>query len=98
MRLTERELAGIREAARIVFGDKAVVRLFGSRVDDRKKGGDIDLHVEVDRVENHISAIGRFDLELERRLGERKIDIVLRTEDMPERLIDRIAKEKGVRL
>lgn len=46
MRLTQRETAVIREAANRCFGPEAVVRLFGSRLDDRKRGGDIDLYVE----------------------------------------------------
>ena len=48
MRLTPTEIAAIKAAARDAFGETVVVRLFGSRVDDHRRGGDIDLHVEVD--------------------------------------------------
>ena len=44
MRLTSAEVSAIKAAARSAFGDTAVVRLFGSRVDDGARGGDIDLH------------------------------------------------------
>ena len=42
MRLTTDQIQAIRDAASSTFGDKAAVWLFGSRVDDAKKGGDID--------------------------------------------------------
>ena len=45
MRLTEHEVSAIKQAAREAFGDDAVVRLFGSRVHDDLRGGDIDLLV-----------------------------------------------------
>lgn len=46
MRLTNTERQILRAAARGAFGDDARVYLFGSRVDDSKRGGDIDLLVE----------------------------------------------------
>jgi len=38
MRLTKEQIEIIREAVYDVFGEGAEVRLFGSRVDDRKPG------------------------------------------------------------
>lgn len=43
MRLTMHEVAEMKAAAREAFGETEVVRLFGSRVDDSLRGGDIDL-------------------------------------------------------
>jgi predicted nucleotidyltransferase len=47
MRLSERLKCAIVEAVRQSFGEVEVT-LFGSRVDDDKKGGDIDLAVDSD--------------------------------------------------
>ncbi|MCD6258176.1 MAG: nucleotidyltransferase domain-containing protein [Helicobacteraceae bacterium] len=44
MRLSNKEIAIIKEKISAIFGD-AVIYLFGSRIDDAKKGGDIDLYI-----------------------------------------------------
>ncbi len=48
MRLTKKQLLSIKEPFKecFSFGDKLF--LFGSRTDDSKKGGDIDLYIETD--------------------------------------------------
>jgi predicted nucleotidyltransferase len=76
MRLTERERRTIREACLRYFSVEP--RLFGSRLDDARRGGDIDLVVRTD-LPPAVAAKRRLDLlaELWRHLGERKIDIVL---------------------
>ncbi|NEX15935.1 MAG: DNA polymerase III subunit beta, partial [Halochromatium sp.] len=45
MRLNAHQRETIKQAARGCFGADATVRLFGSRVDDHKRGGDIDLFI-----------------------------------------------------
>ena len=94
MRLADWEVREIKEAARLVFGEDVKVILFGSRVYDDKKGGDIDLYVVTD--EPSMEKEGKFWIELQKRLGEQKIDIVL-SED-PNRPIERSALKEGVEL
>ena len=96
MRLTAEEIAGIRAAAAQVFGPQAVVRLFGSRVDDCKKGGDIDLLVEVPPGRTTFLDECALLFALEERLGERKIDVLLVEPDRPRAAIERIAYRDGV--
>ena len=48
MRLESWEIEEIKKAAKLVFGENVRIILFGSRVYDNKKGGDIDLYVITD--------------------------------------------------
>ena len=99
MRLRERDRETIRAAAREVFGDTVIVRLFGSRVDDARKGGDIDLHVETDPAPGGPDRLrSRFWSLLQERLGEQRIDVVVTERGVPTRPIERIAYSEGVPL
>ena len=102
MRLTTEQAQAIRDSVTEVFGAAAQVWLFGSRVDDRRRGGDIDLLVRppADRATDPETAWRdklRLLGQLERRLGERKIDVVLEAPDDP-RPIVRIAHQTGIPL
>ncbi len=46
MRLSGNEIITVPFLSREIFGPEIVARLFGSRIDDSKKGGDIDLCLE----------------------------------------------------
>lgn len=101
MRLTEQQHTVIRSLVTEVFGARAEVWLFGSRVDDNKRGGDIDLLIETDQVD--VNALTRAEIsfltKLQMKLGEQKIDVLL---DYPSRKthppIFSIAKKTGVLL
>lgn len=99
MRLIPDQQRAIREEVTRVFGPDAVVRLFGSRVDDSARGGDVDLHVEstgtpAELLDREL----RLHARLMRRLGERHIDIVVHGSQGPLRAIDEHAKQTGVLL
>lgn len=51
MRITQRQRTAIVDATREIFGEQATVRLFGSRADDNRQGGDIDLHIQIRGVD-----------------------------------------------
>ncbi|MDO9011302.1 MAG: nucleotidyltransferase domain-containing protein [Gallionella sp.] len=101
MRLSEQQCSIIREAAAENFGATANVWLFGSRVDDAARGGDIDLYIETatDNADEIIEAKLRFLVALYKKLGEQKIDVVIRRPGFKENLpIYQVAKQTGVKL
>lgn len=95
MRLSSSQIDAIKQETEHFFGAQAEVWLFGSRVDDTAKGGDIDLYVETDAAEVVLSA-ARARGELADRLG-RYVDLVVNnhTKDEP---IFHIAKTQGIRI
>lgn len=101
MRLSELQQSVIRATVAETFGTQASVWLFGSRVDDSKRGGDIDLLIQTDQVD--IDALTRAEIaflgKLQMKLGEQKIDVLL---DYPSRKthppIFSIARKSGILL
>lgn len=76
MRLTAFEVNAIKQTAQEIFGSKAEVLLFGSRVDDTKKGGDIDLYIKAPSG-NDLAHKIKFQVSLEQKIGEQKINVIL---------------------
>lgn len=97
MRLNPDQIEIIRHATRDAFGPGAEVFLFGSRVDDNKRGGDVDLLVHPDKADHLLGRKIRFLGLLERQLGERKIDVVIEAPG-DTRPIVQVARETGVLL
>lgn len=95
MRLTNYEHQHIKQVFEQVFG-QGEIYLFGSRVDDTKKGGDIDLFVESDDTTDWFAKKIRFLALLKRGIGDQKIDVVL-SEDSS-RLIEQEARKWAIKL
>ncbi|MGH6896373.1 MAG: hypothetical protein ACREJ5_07485 [Geminicoccaceae bacterium] len=98
MRLEPREIQAIRQAARQVFGERATVRVFGSRVHDHLKGGDLDLHLEVEPGQGTLVNEMAFRERIERPLDELKVDVVLHERGAAPTPIDEIALRDGMLL
>ena len=105
MRLNDDQIQAIRQAAISAFGQGTSVWLFGSRVDDAKKGGDIDLLVcpQVRSAEDaaepqhaFMQKIKMLNL-LERYLGERKIDLVVEQAQDPRPIVE-VAHKTGIKI
>ncbi|MEX1081172.1 MAG: nucleotidyltransferase domain-containing protein [Halofilum sp. (in: g-proteobacteria)] len=99
MRLRDDEIRIIREEVRRTFGSDATVRLFGSRVDDTRRGGDIDLYIESPGDERVFrTQERRLRHALLTRLGDQRIDLVTAPPGGKGRPIDDVARRDGVTL
>ncbi len=99
MRLSSKAAAVIREAARRHFGPQAEVWLFGSRADDALRGGDIDLYIELSApVKERTLKTCRMDVDIQKALGEQKIDILVSDPSLPRWRIHEIARQNGIHL
>lgn len=75
----------------------AKITLFGSRADDSKRGGDIDLLIESNSevsLEQKIKILAKLEL----RGIERKVDLIVKTPSAKEESIFKIAKSEGIEL
>lgn len=95
MRLTPSQVATIKSTTSAVLGKDAQVTLFGSRVDDAQKGGDVDLYVELDVPTSLMQKI-RCKVSLQDQL-DMPVDLIVKPfgDTSP---IALIAKQEGVRL
>jgi len=76
MRLSKRTINTIRKSVEASFGDVKVY-LFGSRTDDSKRGGDIDLAIETDMTKKEFKQHKLEFVTSMLRLGlDLKIDLV----------------------
>ena len=99
MRLTDTQRTTIREEVQRHFGEGARVLLFGSRVRDEVRGGDIDLYLETEgTAEETLARELKLYAVLQQRLGEQRIDIVVHRQNTPMRAIDLAARRTGMQL
>jgi predicted nucleotidyltransferase len=95
MRLKEYELKAIKNTFTSVFKEGRIY-LFGSRVDDRSSGGDIDLYIDVDKTADLREKKLKFLIDLKSKIGDQKIDVIISRDKS--RIIEQEALKKGVAL
>ena len=95
MRLTASEIAAIREEIGRL-DPKAEVYLYGSRVDDAARGGDVDLLVISETL--GFREVLRLRTRILDRIGWQQLDLVVRRSDQVHEPLAALALETGVKV
>ena len=99
MRLSSNAQRTIRDTVGEIFGPDATVFLFGSRTDDRARGGDIDLLVQSEHpIENRGRKTLQLVARLQIRLGDQPIDVLVVDSESIRQPVHEEALRTGVRL
>jgi len=99
MRIPPNYQTTITETAVKVFGAGASVWLFGSRLDDAAKGGDVDLLINLESPTSDKAALAsRYNALLQMKLGLQKFDVLVIDPSTTLKQIHQQALTKGVRL
>ena len=102
MRLSAAERRAVESASRDTLPAGTRVLLFGSRLDDKRRGGDIDLLVELPEPLSADDVVRRrtgFTARLYRLLEERRIDVVMTQQGLQDRRAVVIAaRQQGIEL
>lgn len=89
----------ITDTAEKIFGAGASVWLFGSRLDDAAKGGDVDLLIKLESPTADKAVLAaRYNALLQMKLGLQKIDVLVIDPSTDLKQIHQQALSKGVRL
>ena len=79
MRLLDTQRQAIKAIVTEIVGPDSQVWLFGSRTDDTKKGGDIDLLISTEKIiSNRVSVLCKLEGRFATVFGNRKIDVLLK--------------------
>jgi uncharacterized protein len=99
MRLSPQHSTAIKQFTRDIFGSDARVWLFGSRLDDKAKGGDVDLLVESPVLPaSPALAAARLARQSSRAMLGRKVDVVLSAPGLMALPIHHLARSQGILL
>jgi len=99
LRLSRKQVEAVRRAFDEVAGSSARVRLFGSRLRDDVRGGDVDLLVTLDQpIEAPAWMAARLEARISRALEGRSVDVILKGPNLASNPLQRIAEEQGIDL
>lgn len=99
VRLSAREVDIIRATVNRLLGDRACIRIFGSRAREDERGGDIDILIETEqKLADRVAIACRLTSQLQMQLGDQKIDVIIIDPETREQPIHQIARQTGVML
>lgn len=97
MRITTHQQTLIKQIVNDLIAGNPEITLFGSRVDDSQKGGDIDLMITLKNSINHpVMLSAKIAAKLTRLFQGRKVDILLSAPNLKEQSIHHSARENGI--
>ena len=99
MRLALNHVLVIRNLAARLAGESARVWLFGSRVRDDARGGDVDLLLELDAaVAEPAQLAASLASRISRSMDGRRVDVLIKAPNLMHLPIHSVALAEGVRL
>ena len=99
MRITPEQVRVIRQGVAEFAGEQARVWLFGSRVRDDARGGDVDLMLELDEaVAEPALLAARLAVRVSRAMDGRKVDVLVKAPNLLPLPIHAVALAEGIRL
>lgn len=94
VRLTSEQTEIIKKCIAQSFGERSRTWLFGSRADDSRRGGDVDLYVEPEYADLRAEMLCRATL---KDMLDLDVDLIVKRAPAA-RTIERIARETGISL
>ncbi|MFA7241872.1 MAG: nucleotidyltransferase domain-containing protein [Sulfuricellaceae bacterium] len=99
MRISPQTQQTIHDTVQEVFGRDANVKLFGSRVNDAARGGDIDLLISLPAITADIERKSlQLVARLQMRIGDQPIDVLVIDPQTPRQPIHEQALRTGITL
>lgn len=99
MRLAPHHVLTIRQLATQLAGEHARVWLFGSRLRDDARGGDVDLLLELDAaVAEPAQLAASLASRVSRSMDGRRVDVLIKAPNLMHLPIHTVALAEGIRL
>jgi predicted nucleotidyltransferase len=99
MRLLPDQTEAIRRVTRQLAGNDARVWLFGSRLNEGERGGDVDVLIELDQPVDHPALLAAsLSAGMSRRLHGRKVDVLIAAPNLVVLPIHEVARREGLLL
>ena len=97
IRLSYEYIAYIKKLAKDIFSADEI-KIFGSRIDRKRKGGDIDIFIKTPIDSNLLDLKIKFLWKFKKKFGLQKIDLIIKTPNSVEKKIFKIAEEEGIKI
>ena len=95
IRLKKNQIDTIKQLSKNIF-NSSEVWIFGSRADETKKGGDIDIYLKTKKKENLLKSKIIFLREFTKLYGEQKVDLLVDNGNYQKEIYE--IAQKGIKL